>query len=91
MISKIFTKSFLYIVTGIIDVLPTVLHLLDIEAPESVEGRILKEALANDLGDGPDTETETFTADGVDGYRAHLTVSRVGATRYLDRAWVTRS
>ena len=77
--------------SGIIDVLPTVLHLLDIEAPESVEGRILKEALANDLGDVPDTETETFTADGVDGYRAHLTVSRVGATRYLDRAWVTRS
>tara|TARA_Y100000588_G_scaffold77494_1_gene80774 strand:- start:131 stop:1588 length:1458 start_codon:yes stop_codon:yes gene_type:complete len=77
--------------SGIMDVLPTMLHLLGIEAPDTVQGRILHEALSGEAELPLDAETETYSADGADGYRAHLTVSRVGATRYLDRAWVTRS
>ena len=76
--------------SGIIDVLPTILHLLGLRAPGTVEGRVLAEALAVGAGEPPETETETVACAGAEGYRAHLTVSRVGATRYLDRAWVTR-
>ena len=76
--------------SGIIDVLPTVLHLLDIEVPDSIEGRVLQEALASGAETPPNTITETFVVDGVNGFRTHLTVSRVGTTRYLDSAWVTR-
>ncbi len=76
--------------SGIIDVLPTILHVLGLEAPDTVDGRILYEALAGGPGTPPEVETETFACEGAAGYRAHLTVSRVGTTRYLDRAWVTR-
>lgn len=76
--------------SGIIDVLPTVLNLLGLESPPTVQGRVLNEALADSVIEPPETETETFACEGADGYRAHLTVSRVGTTRYLDRAWVTR-
>lgn len=76
--------------SGIIDVLPTVLHLLGLDAPDPVEGRLLGEALAEPCEAVPETHSQTFIAEGVGGYRAHLAVSLVGATRYLDRAWVTR-
>ncbi len=76
--------------SGIIDILPTVLHLLDIPAPESVEGRVLLEALAENDTQPPEATTETYSSDPAEGYQAHVAVSRVGATRYLDRAWVTR-
>ena len=76
--------------SGIVDVLPTVLHLLGIAAPESVEGRVLHEAF-DDGPSSPHALRETVAVDGADGYRAHLEVSRVGDTRYLERAWVERS
>lgn len=76
--------------SGIIDILPTVLHLLDIAAPETVEGRVLVEALAGGNAQPPVTTTETYSSEPAKGYQAHVAVSRVGSTRYLDRAWVTR-
>lgn len=76
--------------SGIIDVLPTVLHLLGIDVPDTVEGRLLSEALAGPPRLVPEARRRTFTAEGAKGYRAHLAVSLVGATRYLDEAWVTR-
>jgi arylsulfatase A-like enzyme len=76
--------------SGIIDILPTVLSVLGVDIPETVEGRVLVEAFAGNVGSAPDPKVETYACEGVDGYRAHLTVSRVGTTRYLDRAWVTR-
>jgi hypothetical protein len=76
--------------SGIIDILPTVLHLLGLPAPESVEGRVLYEALVKGDVQPPEVTTETFSSDPVEGYQAHVAVSRVGTTRYLDRAWVTR-
>ena len=74
---------------GAIDVMPTILSLLGLAPPAAVDGRILTEAL-KDGGPAPDFVTETHTQTGVDGYCANLTVSRVGATRYLERGWVER-
>ncbi len=76
--------------SGTIDILPTVLKILGIKIPESVEGRVLVEALV-DMEEKPlESTTETYVSEGAHGYRAHLTVSQVGTTRYLDKAWVTR-
>ncbi len=73
---------------GIVDVLPTVLNLLGLAPPGRIDGRILSEALA-DHGDTlpPETTRRTYTAEGAAGWRAHLAVTRVGTTPYLDRAW----
>ncbi len=76
--------------SGIIDILPTILTVLGVEIPKTVDGRVLVEALAG-MDEAPgEVVEETFACDGTEGYRAHLTVSRVGSTRYLDRAWVSR-
>ncbi len=73
---------------GIVDVLPTTLNLLGLAPPDRVQGRILREALVDHV-DPPQLEVtrQTFTAEGVGGYRAHLVTSRVGTTIYLDRGW----
>lgn len=36
----------------------------------------------------PEVFQKTFTADGQNDYRANLSVSYVGGTYYLERAWV---
>jgi arylsulfatase A-like enzyme len=73
---------------GVIDLLPTVLHLLDLERPGHVEGRLLKEGLSAFADDAlPERTSEAHSAEGADGYRANLTVDRVGDTRYLRRGW----
>jgi arylsulfatase A-like enzyme len=76
---------------GLVDLLPTVLTVLGLPVPEHVQGRILMEALSG-TGSGapPEAVRETVTAEGVDGYRACLAISRVGDTPYLDRGWVER-
>jgi hypothetical protein len=75
--------------TGIVDVLPSVLHLLGIEAPPAVQGRVLREALAAQANEpSPVAEQQVHTAESSAGMRTHLSVSRVGRTRYLNRAWV---
>ena len=76
---------------GLVDVLPTLLTVIGLPVPDHCDGRVLNEALAN--GSGAELSpaiTETVNAEGAAGYRTHLTVSRVGATPYLDRAWVER-
>ena len=74
--------------TGIVDVLPTVLHLLGVEPPTGVQGRVLREALVAHAGE-PQTniEEKIHSAESATGIRAHLSVSKVGQTRYLNRAW----
>jgi arylsulfatase A-like enzyme len=74
---------------GIVDIFPTVLSLLNIDPPAPVDGRVLSEALQNG-GAAPTFEAETHAQSGVDGYSAHLSAHRVGATRYLNRGWVER-
>ena len=74
--------------TSNVDVTPTLLHLLGMNAalPE-MDGRALKEALAN----GPDQEQvamETRPLRVKSGnYSAVLQVSEVGGKRYIDKAW----
>ncbi len=74
---------------GIVDVLPTMLNLLGIEAPAGVQGRVLREALAAQASEPPPNATErVFSAEGAAGSRCHLSVSTVGRTPYLNRGWV---
>ena len=77
---------------GNIDVLPTVAALLGLDIPDGIDGRVLSEAFA----DGPDPDSVTWedtmlTSRNSDGARTHLSVSDIGSTRYLNRAWVTSS
>ena len=48
--------------TGIVDVLPTVLHLLGLEAPPGTQGRVLREALAAHAGEPRPVATEAIHA-----------------------------
>ena len=72
--------------TGNVDLAPTILRLLDLPGGEAMHGRILNETLQG----GPDTvewqttthEAERNTPNG--RYRQAITVSRVGATLYVD-------
>lgn len=76
--------------SGNIDLAPTVLALLGLERPASMDGRILAEALVGPLAGGPPPkmEEETFEASRDLGYRQwkqHLTVHRVGGVTYFNR------
>ena len=78
--------------SGTVDLLPTLLHILDYPIPPRVEGRILYEALAQPHGSVisiPESHTysaATGTAAGL--YRQHLTTTRIDTTVYLERGWV---
>ncbi len=68
--------------TGIIDVLPTILHCLDMEGPDT-DGRILHETLAGHDGELPGTERQRTTAQNGTDYRQSIQADLVGASRYL--------
>lgn len=76
------------VAAGTVDVTPTILALLGLEADgRGLDGRVLSEALA----DGPDPErvgqeTRVHTVE-TGGYRAAAQVSIVAGRRYLDTAW----
>ena len=72
--------------TGNVDIAPTILRLLGLPGGETMNGRVLHEALRN----GPDAvpwRSETHEASR-DGYRQQITVSRVDGTIYLDQGAV---
>jgi arylsulfatase A-like enzyme len=73
--------------SGNVDVAPTILHLLGIEDPAGMDGRVLREALI----DGPDpdkvpVQTRTALVEAGD-YRAALQISEVDGRRYVDKSW----
>jgi hypothetical protein len=78
--------------SGTVDLLPTLLHVLDYPIPPTVEGRILYEALAQPQGASDSIAASyTYSADTVTAaglYRQHLTTTKVGTTVYLERGWV---
>ncbi|GIX49762.1 MAG: hypothetical protein KatS3mg131_3973 [Candidatus Tectimicrobiota bacterium] len=77
--------------SGTFDLMPTVLHLLGYPLPAGIEGRVLHEALATPAAVELPVETRTYTAEAptpAGRYRQHLTLTRVGTTPYLERAWV---
>jgi predicted AlkP superfamily pyrophosphatase or phosphodiesterase len=75
--------------TGNIDLVPTILRILGIKAPQGMDGRILSEAMVNTdrVPAARGTETKTIEAkeDFATGkWRQSLQFSRVGSTIYLD-------
>jgi arylsulfatase A-like enzyme len=78
--------------SGTIDLLPTLLHVLDYPTPSSVEGRVLYEALAQPPpapASAPESRTYSTEFKASAGlYRQHLTTTRIGTTVYLERGWV---
>jgi arylsulfatase A-like enzyme len=72
--------------SGIVDVAPTILHGLGIPAPQTMEGRVLREAFANGAIEPPDSVPETFEA-GAGPYRQVLHRTKLGDSCYLDGGW----
>ncbi|MGQ4807870.1 hypothetical protein NKDENANG_01235 [Candidatus Entotheonellaceae bacterium PAL068K] len=76
--------------SGTIDLMPTLLHLMGVDIPSSVDGRILHEALLPPSPEADSIDTTTYDAEASTPaglYQQRLTVSRVGSTTYLDRGW----
>ena len=72
---------------GNVDVAPTILALLGIDAGHGVDGRVLVEAMAG----GPDeeqmaAETRIHTVEA-GAYRAAIQISEVEGRRYVDKSW----
>jgi predicted AlkP superfamily pyrophosphatase or phosphodiesterase len=80
--------------SGNVDLLPTMLHLLGLASPETVDGRVLVEALEDDLN--PEeifVETQVHQAadrTGNTAFRQRVQISTVGQTVYLDKGRVIR-
>lgn len=72
---------------GIIDVAPTVLHLLGFPQPVGMSGRVLREAL-NGSSPEPQEPVRLECTAGTQRRCQHLKFSRVGSTTYLDAGWV---
>ncbi|MBM3532229.1 MAG: hypothetical protein FJX60_04235 [Alphaproteobacteria bacterium] len=66
---------------GIIDVVPTVLHLLDLP-PADIDGRVLIEAMSR--GETPGEGKRLIHEVGNGSFRRRLDRQRTGATYYLD-------
>ncbi len=72
--------------SGIIDILPTVLHSLNIPIPQTVSGRILYEAMAGN--NSPDLVQEsTSFKTGHLNYQQILKKTTVNSTHYIDGGW----
>ena len=66
--------------TGVIDILPTILALLDLPTPDGIDGRVVSEAFADSDGD-PDVVDYELGNDG-----RTVRMHRVGATTYIHGA-----
>ncbi|MEK6324756.1 MAG: alkaline phosphatase family protein [Acidobacteriota bacterium] len=76
---------------GNVDITPTILALKGVSGGETLDGRVLAEALR----DGPDeeqipSETQVLRTETVGRYRAAVQVTDVGAHRYIDKGWRIR-
>ncbi len=73
--------------TGNVDVAPTVLALLGLEAPPDADGRVLAEAMSGAQAPVQDGKTLEYTAERTlpgGRYRQTVSVSRVGRTAYVN-------
>jgi arylsulfatase A-like enzyme len=73
--------------SGNVDVAPTILWLLGVKAPSTMDGRVLHEALAHSTVKPPRAETKTIEASrdiGLFHWQQYLKFSTVGTTRYFD-------
>ena len=80
--------------SGNIDILPTILHLLDLPPLEAVDGRVLFEALEDGWNpDAVSVETQVYQAEaqiGNTAFRQKLQISKISQTIYVDKGWVLR-
>jgi hypothetical protein len=78
---------------GIVDVAPTVLHLLGIEIPRDMDGRVLNEILEGDASPeaaAVSREIKKCIYSGHAGEKCQtVQISRMNRSRYLDQATVT--
>ncbi len=84
-------SSIIDLPAGNIDITPTVLKLFGHDISKQVDGRILFEALVDPQI--PDTEKpveQTISSTNKNGSVTHLNLTRMGTTRYLNRAWTTQ-
>lgn len=72
---------------GIIDIAPTMLHLLDIPHPPGMQGRVLSEALIKPNSESAQPERLEYCV-GSSPRRQNIQISRVGSCFYLDGAKV---
>lgn len=74
--------------TANIDIAPTILHLLGVEAKTHFDGRIVREALRESNKTPPTAITGTLTAEtpGEGGWQQSLKTARIGEAIYFDRA-----
>ena len=71
--------------SGNVDFAPTFLHLLGIDPPPSMQGRILREALRDETAPAAGVETSEVTVETADGaYGVTAVVSEVDGRTYLD-------
>jgi arylsulfatase A-like enzyme len=73
--------------SGNVDVAPTILWLLGVKAPPTMDGRVLHEALARSTVKPPKAQTKTIEASrdlGLFHWQQYLKFSSVGTTRYFD-------
>jgi predicted AlkP superfamily pyrophosphatase or phosphodiesterase len=75
--------------SGTIDVMPTLLHLMGYPIPPSVDGRVLREALAQseDAGEWMAEPATYGVAAQESGYYQYLETTRVDQTVYVERGW----
>jgi predicted AlkP superfamily pyrophosphatase or phosphodiesterase len=76
---------------GNVDIAPTILSLKGVSGGESLDGRLLTEALR----DGPDeeqipSETHVLRTEAAGRYRAAVQVTDIGRHRYIDKGWRIR-
>lgn len=72
---------------GNIDILPTVLHLLGMDQPTDIDGRVLTEALL-DMPEPETAPTRQHTVTAPNG-QTQLSVTDFGQQRYFNEAWST--
>ena len=70
---------------GNIDILPTVLHLLGMDQPGGIDGRVLAEALVG-MPETTTTAAKRETIAAPNG-QTQLSVTDFGTQRYLNKAW----
>ena len=81
--SKIPTTS------GIIDIMPTILHGMDIPIPDTVDGRILFEAMIDNVDVAPEQVSEAVETGNFD-FRQVLMTTKLGGSYYIDGGWRIR-
>ena len=75
--------------SGVVDIAPTVYHLVTGDSLNDVDGRILTEALRSH-SNTPNVHTQTLET-GTGNHRQFLEIARVDGTEYINSGWASTS